>query len=144
MAARKFVQLSVECIPADATRRSTEPKEITVTTTKLPPIPGTTPFDGEQAKKGYALNKMCFSFNSAECRAEFLRDEEAYMKKYSLNDDQAAGIRARDVLGLIRAGGNAYYLAKFAGILGLNMQDIGALQTGLTVEQFKAKLAAYA
>ena len=29
----------------------------------LPPIPGTTPFDGDQARKGYALNKMCFSFN---------------------------------------------------------------------------------
>jgi hypothetical protein len=40
----------------------------------LPPcrIPGTTPFDGEQAKKGYALNKMCFSFNTAENRAAFL------------------------------------------------------------------------
>jgi TPP-dependent pyruvate/acetoin dehydrogenase alpha subunit len=28
------------------------------------------------------------------------------------------------------AGGNAYYLAKFAGIFGLDMQDIGAQQTG--------------
>lgn len=28
-----------------------------------PPIPGTTLFDGAQARKGYALNKMCFSFN---------------------------------------------------------------------------------
>lgn len=109
-----------------------------------PPIPGTTVFDGNQARKGYALNKMCFSFNSAACREEFLRDEEAYMKKYHLNDEQATGIRGRDVLGLIRAGGNAYYLAKFAGILGLNMQDIGALQTGMTVDEFKAKLKAYA
>ena len=39
------------------------------------------------------------------------------MKKFGLNEEQAAGIRGRDVLGLIRAGGNAYYLAKFAGIL---------------------------
>ncbi|MFW9594122.1 MAG: protocatechuate 3,4-dioxygenase, partial [Macromonas sp.] len=37
---------------------------------------------------------------------------------------------------------NAYYLAKFAGIFGLNMQDIGAQQTGMTVEAFKAKLVA--
>ena len=28
-------------------------------------IPGTTLFDGAQARKGYALNKMCFSFNEA-------------------------------------------------------------------------------
>jgi len=112
--------------------------------TPLPPIPGTTPFDGEQAKKGYALNKMCFSFNSADNRAAFLKDEEAYMRQFGLNEPQAAAIRARNVLQLIAAGGNAYYLAKFAGIFGLDMQDIGAQQTGMTKEQFKAKLAAAA
>ena len=108
----------------------------------LPPIPGTTPFDGEQAKKGYALNKMCFSFNSAENRAAFRADEEAYMRQYGLNAQQTDAIRARNVLQLIAAGGNAYYLAKFAGIFGLDMQDIGAQQTGMTKEQFKAKLVA--
>jgi protocatechuate 4,5-dioxygenase alpha chain len=108
----------------------------------LPKIPGTTPFDAEQAKKGYALNKMCFSFNSADCRKEFLADEEAYMRKYGLNEQQAAAIRAKNVLQLIAAGGNAYYLAKFAGIFGLDMQDIGAQQTGMTKDEFKAKLVA--
>ena len=53
-----------------------------------------------------------------------------------------ASIRARNVLQLIAAGGNAYYLAKFAGIFGLDMQDIGAQQTGMTKDQFKAKLVA--
>ena len=43
---------------------------------------------------------------------------------------------------MLDAGGNAYYLAKFAGIFGLDMQDIGAQQTGMTKEQFKAKLVA--
>ena len=108
----------------------------------LPKIFGTTPFDGEQAQKGYALNKMCFSFNSAENRAAFQADEEAYMRQYGLNDAQAAAIRARNVLQLIDAGGNAYYLAKFAGIFGLDMQDIGAQQTGLTKDEFKARLVA--
>ncbi len=110
----------------------------------LPKIPGTTPFDGEQAKKGYALNKMCFSFNSADNRAEFLKDEDAYMCKYGLNPQQTDAIRARNVLQLIAAGGNAYYLAKFAGIFGLDMQDIGAQQTGMSKEEFKAKLRAAA
>lgn len=108
----------------------------------LPKIPGTTPFDDEQAKKGYALNKMCFSFNSADCRAEFLTDEEAYMRKFSLTEPQAAAIRAKNVLQLIAAGGNAYYLAKFAGIFGLDMQDIGAQQTGMSKDEFRAKLVA--
>jgi protocatechuate 4,5-dioxygenase alpha chain len=112
--------------------------------TPLLKIPGTTLFDGEQAKKGYALNKMCFSFNSADNRAEFLKDEDAYMRKYGLNPKQADAIRARNVLQLIAAGGNAYYLAKFAGIFGLDMQDIGAQQTGMSKEEFKAKLRAAA
>ena len=107
-----------------------------------PEIPGTTPFDGTQARKGYALNKMCYSFNHAENRAAFLADEDAYCTRYGLNDEQRAAIRARNVLQLIAAGGNAYYLAKFAGIFGLDMQDIGAQQTGLTKDQFKARLVA--
>ena len=108
----------------------------------LPPIPGTTPFDGYQARKGYALNKMCFSFNDEANRKAFVADEEAYMRKYHLNEQQAAAIRARNVLQLIAAGGNAYYLAKFAGIFKLDMQDIGAQQTGMTKDEFKAKLVA--
>ena len=97
-------------------------------------------FDGEQARKGYALNKMCFSFNSAENRAEFLRDEEAYCRKYGLNAEQREAIAHRSVAELLAAGGNIYYLAKFAGIFGMDVQDIGAQQTGMTKEAFKAML----
>jgi protocatechuate 4,5-dioxygenase alpha chain len=103
-------------------------------------IPGTTIFDGRQAMKGYALNKMCYSFNHADNREAFLRDEEDYMVKYGLDDQQKAAVRARNVLDLIDAGGNIYYLAKFAGIFGLNAQDVGAQQTGMTVEAFKGML----
>ncbi|SEB15787.1 protocatechuate 4,5-dioxygenase subunit alpha [Variovorax sp. YR216] len=108
------------------------------------PIPGTTLFDGDQARKGYALNKMCFSFNEEANRRAFLADEEAYMRRFGLNEQQAAAIRARNVLQLIEAGGNAYYLAKFAGIFKLDMQDIGAQQTGMTKEAFQAMLNAAA
>ena len=103
-------------------------------------IPGTTLFDGAQAQKGLALNRMCFSFNSAENRAAFLKDEEAYCRKYGLTDAQRAAVESRQVLKMIEAGGNVYYLAKLAGIFGLNVQDIGAQQTGMTVEAFKRKL----
>jgi protocatechuate 4,5-dioxygenase alpha chain len=104
-------------------------------------IPGTTLFDGELASKGLALNKMCFSLNSEANRAEFLRDEDAYCARFGLNAEQREAVRNRDVLALIEAGGNIYYLAKLAaGVLGLSMQDIGAQQTGMSVEEFKAKL----
>ena len=105
-------------------------------------IPGTTLFDGEMARKGYALNKMCFSFNSAENREAFLRDEDAYCAKYGLTAAQRTAVRNRNVLELIAAGGNIYYLAKLAGILKLDVQDIGAQQTGMTKDEFKAMLVA--
>jgi len=105
-------------------------------------IPGTTIFDGEQAQKGLALNRMCFSFNSADNRAAFLKDEDGYCRKFGLNAQQRAAVKNRNVLAMIEAGGNVYYLAKFAGIFGLGVQDIGAQQTGTTVDEFKAKLVA--
>ena len=94
------------------------------------------------ARKGYALNKMCYSFNDAANREAFLRDEDAYCAKFGLNDAQRSAVRNRNVLELIAAGGNIYYLAKFAGIFGLDVQDIGAQQTGMTKDAFKAMLVA--
>jgi len=49
-------------------------------------------------------------------------------------------VKARDVLAMIEQGGNIYYLAKLAGIFGLNVQDVGAQQTGMTVDAFKSNL----
>jgi protocatechuate 4,5-dioxygenase, alpha chain len=103
-------------------------------------IPGTPIFDGAAARKGYALNKMCYSFNSAENRAAFLRDEEGYCRKFGLSEAQREAVRRRNVLDMIAAGGNVYYLAKLAGIFGLSVQDIGAQQTGMPVEAFKEML----
>ena len=85
---------------------------------------------------------MCYSFNEAANRDAFVADEDAYCASCALNVQQREAIRNRNVLQLIEAGGNAYYLAKFAGIFGLDMQDIGAQQTGMTKDEFTAKLLA--
>ena len=106
------------------------------------PIPGTYMFDGKAAMKGYALNKMCYSFNEANNRDKFLKDEAAYCRKYGLNEEQRKAVRERDVLAMIHAGGCIYYLAKFAGIFHLTVQDVGAQQRGMTVEEFKKMLKA--
>ena len=103
-------------------------------------IEGTTLFDGTMARKGYGLNKMCYSLNSAEARSAFSADEMAYCDKFNLTDAQKNAIANRDVLKLLEEGGSIYYLAKFVGLLGLNMQDIGAIQTGATLEEFNHKL----
>lgn len=107
---------------------------------KHQPIPGTPVFDGAAAQAGFALNRMCFSFNESANRAAFLKDEDAYCKKYGLTPKQVAAVKNRNVLEMIDAGGNVYYLAKLAGIFGLNVQDLGAQQTGMSVDAFKQKL----
>lgn len=106
------------------------------------PIPGTHLFDGDAAAKGFALNAMCYSFNDAANRQAFLDDEEAYCAKFNLTPAQREAVAARSVLGMIAAGGNIYYLAKLAGIFGLNVQDVGSMQTGVSVDRFKAMLMA--
>jgi protocatechuate 4,5-dioxygenase, alpha chain len=103
-------------------------------------IPGTIIFDGERAMKGYALNKMCYSFNSAENRDTYLRDEVAYCDRFDLTAEQRSALKHRNVLELLEAGGNIYYLAKWAGIFGLNVQQIGAQQRGISEEEFKEML----
>jgi protocatechuate 4,5-dioxygenase alpha chain len=103
-------------------------------------IPGTILFDGRQAMKGYALNKMCYSLNSAANREQYRRDEDGYLDKFDLTDEQRQAVKHRNVLELLRAGGNIYYLAKWAGIFRLNVQQIGAQQRGMTEQAFKDML----
>jgi protocatechuate 4,5-dioxygenase alpha chain len=103
-------------------------------------IPGTIIFDGQKAMKGYALNKLCFSFNSAENREAYLRDEDGYCDKFNVTGEQRKALKDRNVLELLEAGGNIYYLAKWAGIFGMNVQQMGAQQRGMTEEQFKELL----
>jgi len=104
------------------------------------PIPGTIIFDGREAVKGYGLNKMCLSFNSAANRNQFKKNEAAYCRNFDLTEPQLKAVIDRDVVALLELGGNIYYLAKLFGIFGLNVQDIGAQQTGLTVDAFRTRL----
>lgn len=107
-------------------------------------IPGTLVFDGDAAQAGYAINAMCYSFNTLANRQAFAADEEGYMDRFHLTPAQRQAVRDRDVLGMLAAGGNVYYLAKLAGIFGLNVQDLGALQTGMSLNAFKAALLEHA
>lgn len=99
-------------------------------------------FDGRAAQRGYPLNAMCFSFNDAANRARFIENPEAYFREFGLDETQRRAVRERDVLGMIAAGGNAYYLLKLANLLGMDVQDVGAQQTGLTRSDFQARLQA--
>jgi protocatechuate 4,5-dioxygenase alpha chain len=99
-------------------------------------------FDGRAAQRGYPLNAMCYSFNDAANRARFLADPEAYFREFELDEAQRRAVRERDILAMIAAGGNAYYLLKLANLLGMDVQDVGAQQSGLSRRDFQARLQA--
>ena len=107
-------------------------------------IPGTYIFDGRMAMKGYNLNRMCYSFNSADNRRKFKAFPEAYCRTYDLSREQTHAVTDLDVLRMLQLGGNIYYLAKLTGIYGMTVQDLGAQQTGLSLDEFRAMLASQA
>ncbi len=107
-------------------------------------IEGTYVFDGRLASQGYPINKMCMSFNSEDNRQAFRADERGYCEKFGLSEEQILAVLDRDWLRIVQLGGNIYYLAKL-GIAGGGgtVQSMSAQMTNMTVDEFKAKLAAY-
>ena len=99
-------------------------------------IPGTTVFDAKRSRQGYHLNMFCMSLMTAENREAFKRDEAGYLKQFPVTPEQAKAVLARDWNGMIALGGNIYYTSKLAATDGLTFQNIAAIMTGSTQEQY--------
>ena len=99
-------------------------------------IPGTILFDAQRSRQGYHLNMFCMSLMSEENRAAFKANEEAYLDKWPLTPAQRKAVLARDWNGMLRLGGNIYYTSKLAATDGLTFQNIAAIMTGSTQEQY--------
>jgi len=100
-------------------------------------IPGTYVFDGARSRAGYALNMFCMSLNEEANRDTFRADPGAYLDGWDLTPEQRRAVTDRDWLGLLRLGGNIYYTFKLAIFDGLNMQQVGAMMSGLSAEEFE-------
>jgi protocatechuate 4,5-dioxygenase alpha subunit len=104
----------------------------------LKPIPDTTVFDLRASRRGYRLNKMCGSLCRPENREAFKRDEEGYMTKFQLTENEKNLIRQRDFAGLIHAGLNIYWMLKLGSVTGNSLYRMGAQMRGESYEQFLA------
>jgi protocatechuate 4,5-dioxygenase alpha chain len=103
------------------------------------PIPDTRVFDHQETRRGYRLNKFAMSMNKAENRDAFKVDEEAYMAKWGLTEDEKQLIRDRDWKAIMgEHGGNIYMIMKIGAVLGQGLYQIGAHQRGETYEEFLA------
>ncbi len=100
-------------------------------------VPGTTIFDAEESRKGYALNQFCMSLMKAENRARFLADQRAYLDEWPMTEAQKQAVLARDLNRAIAEGGNIYFLAKLGATHGKSFQQMAGSMTGMTEEEYR-------
>ena len=105
-------------------------------------IPGTYVFDADRSRRGYYLNMFCMSLMKAENRAAFKADERAYLDKWAMTEEQKQAVLKRDWNGMLALGGNIYFTAKIAATDGLSFQQIAAMMTGATQEQYAKMMLA--
>jgi protocatechuate 4,5-dioxygenase, alpha chain len=79
---------------------------------------------------------FCMSLMKAQNRAEFKADQEKYLRKWPLTDEQRQAILERNWGRMIELGGNIYYLSKLFSTDEKSFQYVAATMTGLTQEQY--------
>jgi protocatechuate 4,5-dioxygenase, alpha chain len=100
------------------------------------PIPDTSIFDLRLSRRGLRLNRMCGTLCDPANREAFKRDEEGFMSKFQLNEDEKNLVRARDFAGLIDAGLNIYWMLKLGSVTGYSLYRMGAQMRGESYEKF--------
>lgn len=99
-------------------------------------VPGTTIFDADQARLGYALNMFAMSLMKAPNRERFKADERAYLDEWKMTEEQKQAVLARDYNRMISLGGNIYFLAKLFATDGKSFQYAAALMTGMSQDDY--------
>ncbi|MBP2315352.1 protocatechuate 4,5-dioxygenase subunit alpha [Azospirillum soli] len=103
-------------------------------------IPGTFVFDAEQSRQGYHLNMFCMSLRHAANREAFKADEEGYLNRFPMTEEQKRAVLARDWNEMLRLGGNIYYTSKLAATDGINFQQLAARMTGVSEDDYRAMM----
>ena len=102
----------------------------------LKEIPDTSIFDLRLSRRGLRLNRMCSALCSPAERAAFKADEEAFMARFGLSENEKTLIRKRDFAGLIEAGMNIYAMLKVGSATGNSLYRMGAQMRGESYEDF--------
>ncbi|MBL1438039.1 MAG: protocatechuate 4,5-dioxygenase subunit alpha [Rhodobacteraceae bacterium] len=100
-------------------------------------IPGTYIFDADMSRKGYHLNMFCISLRFADGRTAFKAGESGYLDQYPMTPAQKKSVLDRDWNEMLRLGGNIYYTSKLAACDGVNFQQLAAMMSGSTQEEYR-------
>jgi len=99
-------------------------------------IPGTYVFDAERSRQGYGINMFCMSLLKEENRKAFKADEAKYLDRFRLTPEQREAILKRQWNRMLELGGNIYFTAKLGATDGLSFQQVAAIMTGGTQDQY--------
>src|SRR5437660_12157546 len=99
-------------------------------------IPGTYVFDAERSRQGFGINMFCMSLMKDENRKAFKANEAEYLKKFNLTPEQTDAILKRDWNRMLELGGNIYFTAKLGATDGLSFQQVAAIMTGSTQQEY--------
>ena len=99
-------------------------------------IPGTIVFDAEQSRKGYGINMFCMSLMKDENRKAFKANQAEYLKAFKLTPEQTDAVLKREWNRMLELGGNIYFTAKLGATDGLSFQQMAAMMTGSTQQEY--------
>lgn len=99
-------------------------------------IPGTFVFDADRSREGYHINMFCMSLLKAENRAEFKANEAKYLDKFPMTPEQRDAVLKRQWNRMLELGGNIYFTAKLGATDGLSFQQVAAMMTGKTQQEY--------
>ena len=100
------------------------------------PIPDTSIFDLRLSYGGRRLNKMCGTLCDPKNRDAFKADEEAYLARFGLTNEEKDLVRRRNFRGLIENGLNIYWMLKLGSVTGHSLYRMGAQMRGESYEEF--------
>ncbi len=101
-------------------------------------IAGSDVFDLAMSWRGRRINRMCNALSQPHERDAYRQDEEAFLARFGLTEEEKRLVRERDFGGLLQAGGNIYYLLKLGVVTGNGLYRMGARMRGESYEQFLA------
>jgi protocatechuate 4,5-dioxygenase alpha chain len=99
-------------------------------------------FDADRSRRGYHLNMFCMSLMKPENREAFRADEAAYLARFPMTPEQRQAILDRDWNRMLELGGNIYFTSKIGANDGLSFQQMAAMMTGSTQEQYAQMMIA--
>lgn len=100
-------------------------------------------FDTAASRRGYALNTLLMSLREPQARAAFVADEAGYCDGFGVGATEKQAVLDRDWVALLEAGVSIFYLYKLALVDGVSVQYLGGVFTGLSEEDFRARLRSH-